>query len=189
MKVLVIDNYDSFVYNIVQMLGELGADPLVFKNDSGLDWILSSNPEAVIIPGSGPPKNAGISVQVIREFEGKIPILGICLGHYCIAEFFGGRTVKAKRIFHGKTSMIRHAGEGIFKGIPSPFKATRYHSLVVDRNNLPSALRITAVSEEDEEIMGLQHVEKPVFGLQFHPDSILTEYGYKILENFLKTSG
>ncbi len=186
MRVAVIDNYDSFVYNLVQMLGELGAEPLVFRNDVPLERVVESMPEALVIsPGPKTPAEAGISVEAVRRFSGRIPILGVCLGHQSIAYAFGGRIIQAKRLVHGKTSTIKHDGSELFKGVPNPFQATRYHSLVVDGKSLPSCLLISAESE-DGEIMGLRHRTKPIFGLQFHPESILTACGGTILRNFLE---
>jgi anthranilate synthase/aminodeoxychorismate synthase-like glutamine amidotransferase len=185
-KVAVIDNYDSFVYNLVQMLGELGAEPVVFRNDVPLERLVDSEPEALVIsPGPKTPAEAGISVEAVRRFNGRIPILGVCLGHQSIAYAFGGRIVQAKRLVHGKTSTLRHDGSELFRGVPNPFQATRYHSLVVERGSLPSPLLISAESE-DGEIMGLRHRTAPTFGLQFHPESILTTCGGTILKNFLE---
>ncbi len=188
--ILMIDNYDSFTYNLVQYLGELGQDPKVVRNDKiTLSRIRSMRPEKIVIsPGPGYPKDAGISMDVIREFGGKIPILGVCLGHQCIGEVFGGRIVRARRLMHGKTSKIYHNGKDIFKGIPNPFDATRYHSLIVERKTLPSCLEVTAETST-KEIMGLKHKKYPIWGVQFHPESILTESGIKLLANFLKAGG
>jgi len=186
MKVIMIDNYDSFTYNIYQYLGILGADVTVYRNDEiGLEEIrIKKFDKIVISPGPGRPEDAGISMEVIQYFYDKIPILGICLGHQCIGQVFGGKIINAKKIMHGKTSQIFHNSKGIFKDIPSPFTATRYHSLVVERDSFPDNLEITAWTE-DEEIMGLQHKEYPVYGIQFHPESILTKEGMNILRNFL----
>jgi len=188
--ILMIDNYDSFTYNLVQYLGELGQDPKVARNDKiTLGRIRSLRPEKIVIsPGPGYPKDAGISMDVIREFGGKIPILGVCLGHQCIGEAFGGRIVRARRLMHGKTSKIYHNGKDIFKGIPDPFQATRYHSLIVERKTLPSCLEVTAETST-KEIMGKKNKKYPIWGVQFHPESILTEYGIKLLANFLKAGG
>jgi anthranilate synthase/aminodeoxychorismate synthase-like glutamine amidotransferase len=188
--ILMIDNYDSFTYNLVQYLGELGQDTKVARNDKIiLSRIRSLKPEKIVIsPGPGYPKDAGISMDVIREFGGRIPILGVCLGHQCIGEAFGGRIVRARRLMHGKTSNIYHNGKDIFKGIPDPFEATRYHSLIVERKTLPSCLEITAETKT-KEIMGLKHKKYPIWGVQFHPESILTESGIKLLANFLKAGG
>ena len=185
--ILMIDNYDSFTYNLVQYLGELGDPNLkVFRNDKiSIERIKKLKPERIVIsPGPGTPDDAGISKDVIREFSGKIPILGVCLGHQCIGEAYGGKIIQAKRLMHGKTSVIHHNSKGIFKGIPNPFEATRYHSLLVERKTFPKALVITAWTKE-KEIMGLQHKEYALFGVQFHPESILTKVGKDILRNFL----
>lgn len=187
--ILVIDNYDSFTYNLVQYLGELGAELEVYRNDKiSAGEVESKSPEKIVIsPGPGEPKNAGISESLIKSMAGKVPILGVCLGHQAIGEVFGGRIVHAKNIMHGKTSFIYHDGKGIFKDVKNPFEATRYHSLVVERRTLPGVLSITAeTKDKDEEIMGLKHNEYPVWGVQFHPESILTGEGMKILSNFLK---
>ncbi len=182
-----IDNYDSFTYNLVQYLQMLSADVAVRRNDEiTLEDIRRAKPDAILIsPGPCTPKEAGISVDVIREFHKEIPILGVCLGHQSIGYAFGARIVRAKRLMHGKTSQIFHTGEGIFEGLKNPFTAVRYHSLVIDKSTLPDVLKITAWSEDDE-IMGIQHVEYPLFGVQFHPESILSEEGMKLLENFLR---
>ncbi len=182
-----IDNYDSFTYNLVQYLQMLSADVAVRRNDEiSLEDIRRAKPDAIVIsPGPCTPKEAGISVDVIREFYREIPILGVCLGHQSIGYAFGARIVRAKRLMHGKTSQITHTGEGIFEGLKNPFTAVRYHSLVIDRSTLPEVLKITAWSEDDE-IMGIQHVEYPLFGVQFHPESVLSEEGMKLLENFLR---
>ena len=184
--ILVIDNYDSFTYNLVQYLGELGAELKVFRNDKiTLKGIKKLGPEKIIIsPGPGYPSESGISEPVIRAFANTIPILGVCLGHQAIAEVFGGVIAGASRLMHGKTSMIRHDGKGIFEGVKNPFEATRYHSLIVRRESLPDCLEITAETKE-REIMGLKHKEHHVYGVQFHPESILTGEGKKILKNFL----
>lgn len=185
--ILMIDNYDSFTYNLVQYLGELGEDLKVVRNDKvTLGRIKSLRPKRIVIsPGPGFPKDAGISNDVIREFAGKVPILGVCLGHQCIGEVFGGRIIKASKPMHGKISNIYHNGKDIFKGIPNPFEATRYHSLIVERKTLPSCLEITAQTRK-KEIMGLKHKKYPIYGVQFHPESILTDNGKKLLANFLK---
>jgi len=185
--VLIIDNYDSFTYNLVQYLGELGAELLVFRNDEITpDKIKRLKPEKIIIsPGPGRPREAGVSNSVIKRFSGEIPILGVCLGHQCIGEVFGGKIVGALRIMHGKTSLIHHSGKGIFKGIKDPFEATRYHSLIVDRKTFPKALEIIAETDK-KEIMGIKHKKHSTWGVQFHPESILTHEGKKILLNFLK---
>jgi anthranilate synthase/aminodeoxychorismate synthase-like glutamine amidotransferase len=185
--ILVIDNYDSFTYNLVQYFGELGADPLVRRNDEiTLAEIAALKPERIVIsPGPCTPKEAGISCDVLREFGGKLPIFGVCLGHQCMGDVYGGEVVRADRLMHGKTSPILHTGKNVFTGLPSPFEATRYHSLLVRRESLPDCLEITAWTEEGE-IMGLAHKELPVYGVQFHPESILTSEGKRLLGNFLK---
>lgn len=184
--ILVIDNHDSFTYNLVQYLGELGAELEVYRNDKiTLDRIRKMEPSKILIsPGPGEPRDAGISEDVIRTFGRSTPILGVCLGHQAIGEVFGGRIIGADSIMHGKVSLIYHDGTGIFRGIPNPFEATRYHSLVVERRTFPKALRITARTK-DKEIMGLQHRVYPIYGVQFHPESILTIEGKRILRNFL----
>jgi len=185
--VLVIDNYDSFVYNLVQYLGELGADLKVFRNDKiTIKQIYKLNPKKIVIsPGPGRPENAGISNDVIKEFGKFIPILGVCLGHQCIGYVFGGKIINAKKLMHGKVSLIYHNGKDIYKNIPNPFVATRYHSLVVERKSLPKCLEISAWTK-DKEIMGIKHKQYKIFGVQFHPESILTEEGKHILKNFLQ---
>jgi anthranilate synthase/aminodeoxychorismate synthase-like glutamine amidotransferase len=185
--IVLIDNYDSFTYNIVQYLGELGADVRVFRNDAiSVKEIEKFAPTHIVIsPGPGGPEDAGISCDVIRYFSGKVPVLGVCLGHQCIGHVFGGKVVQAQRLMHGKVSRIYHDRTGIFSGIASPFCATRYHSLIVERNKFPSCLRVTA-STREKEIMGLTHRTHSVFGVQFHPESIMTENGKKLLQNFLK---
>ena len=187
MKVLLIDNYDSFTYNLAQIFGELGADVIVKRNDAiALEDIQSLRPARICIsPGPGRPRDAGISCDVIRDFGAQIPLLGVCLGHQCIGEVFGGEIVRAPKLMHGKTSAISHKGTGIFENLAKPFEATRYHSLVVKRETLPQSLTITAESD-DGEIMGLQHRGLPIHGVQFHPESILTEEGRKLLANFLR---
>ncbi len=184
---LVIDNYDSFTYNLVQYFGELGAEPLVKRNDEiTLDEIAALKPERICIsPGPCTPNEAGISNEVIRRFGASTPLLGVCLGHQCIGHVFGGDVVRAGRLMHGKTSPILHHGQGVFAGLPNPFEATRYHSLLVKCETFPAALEITAETAEGE-IMGLRHREFPVHGVQFHPESILTLEGKKLLQNFLK---
>jgi len=185
--VLVIDNYDSFVYNLVQYLGEMGERLKVFRNDKlSISDIAKMAPEKIIIsPGPGRPEDAGISSSLIREFAGKIPILGVCLGHQCIGYAFGAEIVRAKRIMHGKTSLIYHNEKGIFEGITNPFEATRYHSLIVKPDKLPECLEITAQTDR-KEIMGIRHKNYSVWGVQFHPESILTSQGKKLLRNFLE---
>lgn len=189
MKIFMIDNYDSFTYNIVQYFFELGADVIVKRNDeiSVEDIRKIKNIDAIVIsPGPCTPNEAGISVQTIKELKGIYPILGICLGHQSIGAAFGAKIVKAKCLMHGKTSDIYHTGEGLFKDIPSPFKAVRYHSLVIDKNTLPEDIKITAWTKEDDEIMAIEHKKYPIWGVQFHPESILTEYGKKLLKNFME---
>ena len=185
--ILMIDNYDSFTYNLVQYLGELGQGIKVFRNDKiTVGKIKKLRPKKIVIsPGPGRPEDAGISCDVIKEFAGKIPILGVCLGHQCLGYVYGGRIINAEKLMHGKTSLIYHNRETIFKGIPNPFEATRYHSLIVERKTLPDCLEITAWTKE-KEIMGLKHKDYPVWGVQFHPESILTKAGKNILANFLK---
>ena len=188
---LMIDNYDSFTYNLVQYLGELGADVQVYRNDCiTLEEIAGLKPERIVIsPGPCTPNEAGVSVDVIRQFAGVVPILGVCLGHQSIGQAFGGRIGHAREIMHGKTSMIRHADTGVFKGLPQPFEATRYHSLVIEPDSLPDCLEVTAWTEDAagnrDEIMGVRHRELPVEGVQFHPESILTGCGHDLLRNFL----
>jgi len=183
---LMIDNYDSFTYNLVQYFGELGEEVAVYRNDRiTMDEIENLRPARIVIsPGPCSPSEAGISLHLIRHFAGRIPILGVCLGHQSIGAAFGGRVIRSDFLMHGKTSLIHHDGEGLFAGIPNPFEATRYHSLVVERASLPDSLRMTAWVEEGE-IMALQHKEFPVWGVQFHPESILTIHGMDILQNFL----
>ncbi|MBN1353785.1 MAG: aminodeoxychorismate/anthranilate synthase component II [Candidatus Omnitrophica bacterium] len=183
---LVIDNYDSFTYNLVQYLGELGANLSVYRNDAiTIDKIRRIKPSGIIIsPGPGTPADAGISNDVIRKFSGNIPILGVCLGHQCIAEVFGGKVIRANRIMHGKTSMVYHNKKDIFKGVRNPFQATRYHSLIVEQRSFPKQLEITAKTDK-KEIMGIKHKKHPTWGVQFHPESILTGEGKNILGNFL----
>lgn len=184
---LMIDNYDSFTYNLVQYLGELGEDIKVFRNDRvTIKDIEELRPERIVIsPGPCTPKEAGVSVDVIKYFAGKIPILGVCLGHQAIGAAFGGDIIRAPRLMHGKTSMIYHDGKTIYEGLPNPFEATRYHSLVIKKETLPSCLEITAWTDQDE-IMGVRHKEFIVEGVQFHPESILTKVGKTLLKNFLK---
>lgn len=184
---LMIDNYDSFTYNLVQYLGELGEDVEVYRNDKiTIEEIGSLNPDHIVIsPGPCTPDKAGVSVETITEFAGKIPILGVCLGHQSLGQAFGGKIVHAKQLMHGKTSMIQHKGEGVFAGLTDPFEATRYHSLVVERESLPDCFDITAWTD-DGEIMGLRHKEFALEGVQFHPESILTEHGHALLKNFLQ---
>lgn len=185
--VLMIDNYDSFTYNLVQYLSEIGAEVQVYRNDAvTLEEIARLNPSHIVLsPGPCTPNEAGICLDLIARFAGEIPILGVCLGHQAIAQAFGGRVVRAARLMHGKTSPIHHDGRTIFRGIPSPFTATRYHSLIVAPEDLPPVLAVSAWTAEGE-IMGLRHRELPVEGVQFHPESILTEYGKELLQNFLR---
>jgi len=185
--ILIIDNYDSFTYNLVQYFGELGAKLEVYRNDKiTIDEIKKMKPAKIVIsPGPGEPKDAGISEEVIKVFGAATPILGVCLGHQAIGEVFGGKIVGAKDLMHGKTSPVHHNGEGIFKGIKNPFEATRYHSLIVERKSFPKELQITAETK-DKEIMGLRHVRYPIYGVQFHPESILTQEGKAILKNFME---
>ena len=191
---LMIDNYDSFTYNVVQYLGELGADVRVFRNDEiSLEEIEALAPERIVIsPGPCTPNEAGISLAAISHFAGRVPILGICLGHQSIGQAFGGRIIRASQVMHGKTSQIHHRGQGVFKELPNPFQATRYHSLVIDRGSLPDCLEVTAWTENAdgslEEIMGVRHRSLAVEGVQFHPESIMTEHGHQLLANFLEQS-
>ncbi len=191
--ILMIDNYDSFTFNLVQYLGELGAEVVVRRNDEiDIAGIEALAPERIMIsPGPCTPNEAGISLEAIRHFAGRVPILGVCLGHQSIGQAFGGRIVHAKEIMHGKTSPIKHLGQGVFRGLDNPFTATRYHSLVIERDSLPECLKITAWTEDErgdiDEIMGVRHRELPVEGVQFHPESILTEHGHDLLRNFLET--
>ncbi len=189
-RVLVVDNYDSFVYNLVQYLGELGAEPIVYRNDAiGLDQVADLAPDAVLIsPGPGTPAGAGISNDLIRALAGQVPVLGVCLGHQCIGEVFGGRVVRAERVMHGKTSLVTHRGQGVLRDVPSPFEATRYHSLVVERSSLPDDLEVTAETD-DGTIMALRHRALAVEGVQFHPESILTWSGHELLATWLEGAG
>ncbi len=185
---LMIDNYDSFTYNLVQYFGELEQEVAVFRNDEiSLEKIEALRPGHIVIsPGPCTPNEAGISVEAIQRFAGKIPILGVCLGHQAIGQAFGGKVVHARQVMHGKTSAIQHSGTGVFRQLPNPFLATRYHSLVIERESLPAVLEVTATSE-DGEIMGVRHRTLPVEGVQFHPESILTERGHSLLANFLNS--
>jgi len=185
-RVLVIDNYDSFVYNLVQYLGELGAEPIVHRDDAlSVDDAIAIEPDAVLIsPGQGRPDDVGLSNDLIRHFAGRRPVLGVCLGHQCIGQVYGGDVVRAPEVMHGKTSLIRHAGTGVFDGLPNPLEATRYHSLVVDRASVPDVLEITAETD-DGIVMGLRHRTHDVEGVQFHPESILTVKGHALMANFL----
>ena len=185
-RVLVIDNYDSFVYNLVQYLGELGAEPIVHRHDAiTTDEAAALEPDAVLIsPGPGRPEDAGMSTSIIRWAAGRIPVLGVCLGHQCIGAAWGGNVIRAPEVMHGKTSRIHHEEAGVFAGLPSPFEATRYHSLLVERSSLPEEFEVTA-STEDGLVMGLRHRDLDVEGVQFHPESILTASGHDLLANFL----
>ena len=184
---LVIDNYDSFTYNLVQYFGQLGVEQQVYRNDAlSVEEALTLNPERVMIsPGPCSPDEAGNSLKMIEAFAGKKPLLGVCLGHQCIGQYFGGKVVRAERLMHGKTSPVRHRDTDLFNGLPHPMEATRYHSLLVERESLPDCLEVTAETEEGE-IMGLAHKTLPVWGVQFHPESIATQEGMKLLENFLR---
>ncbi|MGA1863577.1 MAG: anthranilate synthase component II [bacterium] len=184
--ILMIDNYDSFTYNLVQYLGELSQEVRVFRNDrTTIEEIKGLNPDRIIIsPGPCTPLEAGISNEVIREFGSRIPILGVCLGHQCIAHTFGAKVVRAKRLMHGKTSLIYHDGKGVYRDLPNPFEATRYHSLIVEPQSVPNVLEVTSRTDQ-EEIMGIRHKDYPVEGVQFHPESILTQCGKELLKNFI----
>jgi anthranilate synthase/aminodeoxychorismate synthase-like glutamine amidotransferase len=185
--VLVIDNYDSFTYNLVQYLGEMRVEMAIHRNDQiSLEQIRALNPDRILIsPGPCSPKESGLSNEIIRTFSSRIPTLGVCLGHQCIGHVFGGKVIVNYRMMHGKTSLIKHDGKDLFESMPNPFAATRYHSLVIQRDTLPDCLEITAETEEGE-IMGVKHKQLPIWGVQFHPESILTESGRQILRNFLK---
>ncbi len=186
-RVLVVDNYDSFVYNLVQYLGELGAEPIVHRDDAiTLADVEAIDPDGILIsPGPGRPEDAGLSNELIRTWGARRPVFGVCLGHQCIGEVFGGDVVRAPEVVHGKTSQIHHLGVGVFSGLPDPLEATRYHSLVVERSTLPDELEITAWTD-DGIIMGLRHRELPIEGVQFHPESVLTESGHDLVANFLR---
>ena len=191
---LMIDNYDSFTYNLVQYLGELGQDVRVARNDElSIEQIRKLAPERIVIsPGPGTPDQAGVTLEMISRLGGQIPIFGVCLGHQSIGQAFGGHVIRAQRIMHGKTSMIHHSGKGVFAALPNPFQATRYHSLVVEKSTLPQSLEVTAWTQNDDgsidEIMGLRHRTLAIEGVQFHPESILTEHGHALLRNFLHTA-
>ncbi len=191
---LMIDNYDSFTYNLVQYFGELGADVQVHRNDQiTLDEVVALSPERIVIsPGPCTPNEAGISLEMIKHFAGKVPLLGVCLGHQSIGQAFGGKVVHAGEIMHGKTSMMYHENKGVFAGLDNPFEATRYHSLVIEKDSLPDCLEVTAWTETEngelDEIMGVRHKALDVEGVQFHPESILTQYGHDLLKNFLNTT-
>jgi len=191
MRIVVIDNIDSFVYNLVHYVGELGAEPVVLTNRAGLDEVERAEPDGIIIsPGPGRPENAGISPDVVRRFAGRVPILGVCLGHQIIAHVFGARIIQARRLMHGKLSRIRYRECPIFRGLPNPFEATRYHSLAVDGSTLPDELEMVAwTDDEDREVMGIAHRKLPVFGVQFHPESVMTREGKRIIRNFLEVVG
>ena len=184
--ILLLDNYDSFTYNLAQYLGELGCQVEVHRNDRiSVEQIAQRKPERIVIsPGPCTPQEAGICVELIQKLAGKIPILGVCLGHQAIGAAFGGKIVRAPKLFHGKTSQIRHDGSGVFRGLPNPFTATRYHSLIVERKSLPAELQVTAETDDDI-IMGMQHRKHPLMGVQFHPESVLTDSGKQLLKNFL----
>ena len=184
--ILLLDNYDSFTYNLAQYLGELGCQVEVHRNDRiSVEQIAHRKPERIVIsPGPCTPKEAGICVELIQKLAGKIPILGVCLGHQAIGAAFGGKIIRAPKLFHGKTSQIRHDGSGVFRGLPNPFTATRYHSLIVERKSLPRELQVNAETDDDI-IMGMQHRQYPLMGVQFHPESVLTESGKQLLRNFL----
>ncbi len=187
MTVLVIDNYDSFTYNLVQYLGELGAAIKVVRNDKIDDGAMEHfAPSCIVVsPGPGTPHDAGQSMEVLRRHAQRIPTLGVCLGHQCIGEVFGGRVIRAPRLMHGKTSMIKHDNEGVFRGLPNPFEATRYHSLIIEEGSLPPEVEVCATSADDNLIMGVRHRHYPIHGVQFHPESILTKEGKQLLRNFL----
>jgi len=188
--ITLIDNYDSFTYNLYQYLAELGAEVVVHRNDKvSVDEVLGAEPQAIVIsPGPCTPEDAGICCDLIEEAAGQVPVLGVCLGHQCIGQVFGGRIVHAPRLMHGKTSEIFHDGMGLFSGIPSPFTAIRYHSLVIEPDSMPDCLELSAHTDMDE-IMGVRHVQHPVEGVQFHPESIMTEHGKRLLANFLEKTG
>jgi anthranilate synthase/aminodeoxychorismate synthase-like glutamine amidotransferase len=184
--IVLIDNYDSFTYNLAQAFGMLGADIRVYRNDAlSVPQLAALNPSHIVIsPGPGDPDDGGISLEAIRQLGSRIPILGVCLGHQCIGQAYGGVVKRAPRLMHGKTSLIYHKNGGIFSELPNPFEATRYHSLIVEEQTLPKSLKVTAFTDQGE-IMGVQHTEHPVFGVQFHPESILTTFGPRLLQNFL----
>lgn len=186
-RVLVVDNYDSFVYNLVQYLGELGAEPIVHRDDAvSLADVEGIDPDGILIsPGPGSPADAGVSNELIRTWGERVPVFGVCLGHQCIGEVFGGTVVRAPQVVHGKTSMVHHDGRGLFEGLPDPLEATRYHSLVVDRDSVPDCLEITAWTD-DGLVMGLRHRDLPIEGVQFHPESVLTDAGHDLVGNFLR---
>ncbi|WP_029922541.1 anthranilate synthase component II [Nevskia soli] len=189
---VMIDNYDSFTYNLVQYLGELGAEVQVFRNDQiSVDQVAALKPERIVLsPGPCTPNEAGICLELLERLKGRFPILGVCLGHQAMGQAFGGKVVRARQVMHGKTSLIHHEGKGVFTGLPSPFTATRYHSLIVERASLPAEFQVTAWTQHEDgsvdEIMGLRHKTLPIEGVQFHPESILTEHGHDMLKNFLE---
>src|SRR4051812_38391344 len=187
MKITLLDNYDSFTYNLLHYIGELGADVTVYRNDAiSADALIAEKPEAIVIsPGPGTPQQSGICLDLVKKASGKIPILGVCLGHQAIGEAFGGKVVRAPSPMHGKVSEIYHEGRTVFKDLPIPFSATRYHSLIVDRGSLPESLEVTAITADDGLIMGLSHKKHNTHGVQFHPESIASEYGHEIIRNFL----
>jgi len=189
-RILVIDNYDSFVYNLVQYIGELGAEPIVVRNNEiTVDQAVAIKPDGVLLsPGPGRPEEAGILCDAITAFAGQVPVFGVCLGHQAIGHVYGGRVIRAPHLVHGKTSQIIHDGTGVFENLPTPLTATRYHSLVVERETLPSTLRVTA-STEDDLIMGMRHRDYDIEGVQFHPESVLTEHGHGLVANFLRRAG
>ena len=190
--ILVIDNYDSFTYNLVQFLGEIGAEPLVRRNDAiTVDEVGALAPKAVVLsPGPGTPAEAGVTVPVVKRWGGTLPILGVCLGHQAIGEAFGGRVVRAARVMHGKTSRVAHDGAELFAGLPEPLEVMRYHSLVVERESLPETLRVTATTSGDPgEIQAMRHATFPVWGVQFHPESVFTSHGQQLLRNFIRLAG
>lgn len=190
--IVMIDNYDSFTYNLVQYLGELGAEVQVFRNDQiSVDQVAALKPERIVLsPGPCTPNEAGICLELLERLKGRFPILGVCLGHQAMGQAFGGKVVRARQVMHGKTSLIHHEGKGVFTGLPSPFTATRYHSLIVERASLPAEFQVTAWTQHEDgsvdEIMGLRHKTLPIEGVQFHPESILTEHGHDMLKNFLE---
>ena len=191
MRVLIIDNFDSFVYNLAQYIGELGAETIVCRNDAlTLEQAVALKPDRIVLsPGPGTPENErdfGVCKQILQQLSHKVPTLGVCLGHQGIVSTFGGRVVRAKQLMHGKTSQIKHDGKGLFKGVKNPFTATRYHSLVGERNSIPDCLEVAAVSADDGEVMSVRHVEYPIEGVQFHPESVLCEDGKLIIKNFLE---
>lgn len=187
MKIILLDNYDSFTYNLLHYIGELKADVTVYRNDAiTADALIAKKPDGIVIsPGPGNPAESGICLELVKKASGVIPILGVCLGHQAIGEAFGGKVVRAPKPMHGKISEIYHEGQSVFKGLPIPFKATRYHSLIVDRASLPSCLEVTAITADDGLIMGLSHKEHNTHGVQFHPESIASEHGHALIKNFL----